>query len=148
MRPVAKITSILLLLIVNSVNAQVKPTSAADRMNGLEKRKLLADKSVLKNISFRNVGPSIMSGRVVDVDVNSVDPTEFYVAYATGGLWYTSNNGQSLIPIFDNENVMGIGDIAVNWQTKTIWVGTGEANSSRSSYAGTGVYKSSDNGKT
>ena len=44
--------------------------------------------------------------------------------------------------------MIGIGDIAVNWKTREIWVGTGEVNSSRSSYAGMGVYKSSDNGKS
>ncbi len=142
-----KITVLLLLITVNSLHAQIKPTPASERINGLQKRKLLEDNSLLKDIKSRNIGPSIMSGRVVDIDVNPVDPTEFYVAYATGGLWYTINNGQSLIPIFDKENVIGIGDIAVNWQTKTIWVGTGEANSSRSSYAGIGVYKSNDNGK-
>ena len=36
-----------------------------------------------------------MSGRVVDLEVNPDDPTEFYVAYATGGLWHSTNNGQS-----------------------------------------------------
>lgn len=30
-----------------------------------------------------------MSGRVVDIEANPEDPTEFYVAYASGGLWYT-----------------------------------------------------------
>jgi photosystem II stability/assembly factor-like uncharacterized protein len=89
-----------------------------------------------------------MSGRVVDMDANPADPTEFYIAYATGGLWYTTNNGQSLVPVFDKEDAMSIGDIAVNWQTREIWVGTGEANSSRSSYSGLGVYKSADKGKT
>lgn len=143
-----KITAILLLIIVNSVQAQLKPSTAAERMNGLQKRKLLQDNSLLKDIKFRNIGPSIMSGRVVDVDVNPADPTEFYIAYATGGLWYSNNNGQSLVPVFDNEDVIGIGDIAVNWSTKTIWIGTGEANSSRSSYSGTGVYKSTDRGKS
>ena len=44
--------------------------------------------------------------------------------------------------------LVGIGDIAVDWKTRTIWVGTGEVNSSRSSYAGVGIYKSADNGKT
>ena len=143
-----KITAILLLIIVNSAQAQVKPTTAAERLNGLEKRKLLEKDTTLNSIKFRNVGPSIMSGRVVDVDVNPNDPTEFYVAYATGGLWYTKNNGQSLVPVFDKENAFGIGDIAVNWQQGVIWVGTGEANSSRSSYSGLGVYKSNDYGKT
>jgi photosystem II stability/assembly factor-like uncharacterized protein len=155
MKNVTKITIILLLVIVNSVQAQVKPTAAAERLNGLQKRKLLEKDTTLNSIKFRNVGPSIMSGRVVDVDVNPADPTEFYVAYATGGLWYTKNNGQSLVPVFDKENAFGIGDIAVDWpashekdKNEIIWVGTGEANSSRSSYAGLGVYKSIDKGKT
>ena len=43
---------------------------------------------------------------------------------------------------------MTIGDIYIDWKTKTIFIGTGESNSSRSSYAGMGVYKSTDQGKT
>lgn len=148
MKQYVKFTLILFLSIVNYATGQVKPSTTAERMNGLQKRKLLEEKTVLNDIKFRNVGPSIMSGRVVDIDVNPTDPTEFYVAYATGGLWHSTNNGQSLVPIFDKENALGIGDIAVNWQTRTIWIGTGEANSSRSSYAGLGVYKSADNGKS
>ena len=89
-----------------------------------------------------------MSGRVVDIDVNPSDPSEFYVAYASGGVWHTINNGQSFKPIFDSTATLNIGDIAVNWKNRIIWVGTGEANSSRSSYAGIGVYKSDNNGKT
>jgi photosystem II stability/assembly factor-like uncharacterized protein len=89
-----------------------------------------------------------MSGRVVDIEVNPQDPTEFYVAYASGGLWHTQNNGQSFASIFDSVDVLTIGDIAVNWQNRHIWVGTGEVNSSRSTYAGLGVYRSSNNGKT
>src|ERR1700694_4494148 len=115
---------------------EIKPTPAGERMQGLEQRKKLEKLSLLNDISFRSIGPSIMSGRVVDLDVNPEDPTEFYVAYATGGLWYSTNNGQSFIPVFDSAAVITIGDIAVNWKTRTIWVGTGEVNSSRSSYAG------------
>lgn len=133
--------------------AQVLPTPAADRLKATEQRKALDAKSILNDIKFRNIGPSIMSGRVVDLDANPEDPTEFYVAYATGGLWYTTNNGQSFTPIMDSLDVLFIGDIAVNWNSgkaanRTIWVGTGEVNSSRSSYAGVGVYKTNNNGKT
>ena len=129
--------------------AQVKPTTTAERMNGLQKRKLLEAGSLLKDIPFRNIGPTQMNGRVVDIEVNPADPTEFYVAYASGGLWHTVNNGLSFDPMFEKEDVFSIGDIAVNWlKSRIIWVGTGEANSSRSSYSGNGVYKSTDNGKT
>ena len=154
MKNLFKFTVILLFSFVNSVQAQIKPSTAAERLNGLQKRKLLENDTSLNSIKFRNIGPSIMSGRVVDVDVNPADPTEFYVAYASGGLWYTKNNGQSLVPVFDKENAFSIGDIAVNWGKtpgatgRVIWVGTGEANSSRSSYTGLGVYKSANNGAT
>jgi photosystem II stability/assembly factor-like uncharacterized protein len=89
-----------------------------------------------------------MSGRVADLEVNPDEPTEFYVAYASGGLWHTTDNGISFEPLFEREASMTLGDIAVDWRTRTIWLGTGENNSSRSSYAGTGLYKSSDMGKT
>jgi hypothetical protein len=142
-----------------TIKAQVSPTAASDRIRGFDQRRRLASNSLLNEVPFRNIGPSIMSGRVVDVDANPEDPTEFYVAYATGGLWHTTNNGQSFTPIMDNLDMLFIGDIAVNWEKTTIgkgikitdriiWVGTGEVNSSRSSYAGVGIYKSSDNGKT
>lgn len=137
-----------LLLVTVFTNAQTKPMPAEARLKSMQQRQALENKSVLNSIQFRNIGPSIMSGRVVDVDANPNDATEFYVAYATGGLWYTNNNGQSFTSIFDSADVITIGDIAVNWKTRTIWVGTGEVNSSRSSYAGDGVYKSKDNGKT
>jgi photosystem II stability/assembly factor-like uncharacterized protein len=147
------ITFTALLFVSLLIKAQPKSTSAEERLKANEQRKALEKKSIVNEVKFHSIGPSIMSGRVVDVDVNPDDPTEFYVAYATGGLWHTTNNGQSFTPIFDSLDVLFIGDIAVNWsqtpagKTKTIWVGTGEVNSSRSSYAGIGVYKSSDDGK-
>ena len=134
-------------LITLTALSQVNPTPAEERLKGLQQRKILEERSVLDSVRFRNIGPAVMSGRVVDLDVNPEDPTEFYVAYATGGLWHTTNNGQSFIPVMDSIDVLFIGDIAVNWSTRTIWVGTGEVNSSRSSYSGIGIYKSNDNGK-
>jgi len=107
-----------------------------------------AQTSIVKNIPFTNIGPSIMSGRIVDLDVNPNKPTEFYAAYASGGLWYTNNNGTSFTPVMDNSGTQNVGDIAVDWDNGTIWVGTGESNSSRSSYAGIGILKSTDKGKT
>ena len=104
--------------------------------------------SQVKNIPFVNIGPTIMSGRIVDVDVNPNNPVEFYAAYASGGVWYTNNNGTSFTSITENAPTQNMGDIAVDWENGTIWVGTGESNSSRSSYAGIGVLKSTDKGKT
>ena len=109
---------------------------------------ITAQTSLVKNIPFTNIGPSIMSGRVVDLAVNPEKPTEFYVAYASGGLWYTNNNGTSFTPITENAPTQNMGAIAVDWKNGTIWIGTGESNSSRSSYAGIGILKSTDKGET
>ncbi len=128
--------------------AQIKATPAQERLKSIDQRKQLLERSVLNETSFRNIGPAVMSGRVVDIEVNPQDPTEFYVAYASGGLWHTKNNGQSFTPLFDSVDILTIGDIAVNWQNRNIWVGTGEVNSSRSTYAGLGVYRSVNNGKS
>lgn len=132
------------------LNAQTQPpaTPAEQRMQAFEQRKNLKNQSIVNTVPFRSVGPTIFSGRVVDIDVSPTDPTHFYVGYASGGLWKTVNNGISFTPLFEKEAVMTIGDISVDWATNTVWVGTGENNSSRSSYAGVGMYKSEDGGKT
>ena len=134
-----KALSLILLLFTFSVaQAQQEPLKLRE----------LKENSIVKNIPFENIGPTVMSGRAIDVAVNPNNPTEFYVAYASGGLWHTTNNGSSFTPILDNYPTQNIGDITVHWQSRTIYVGTGENNSSRSSYAGIGILKSTDNGKT
>lgn len=125
------------------------PFTAADaRIKSFEQRKALEAVSIVNGVEFRSIGPSVQSGRVTDLEVWEKDPSHFYVAYASGGLWKTEDNGISFKPLFDREMVMTIGDIAVNWNRNIIWLGSGEVNSSRSSYAGTGMFKSTDGGKT
>ncbi len=134
------------LLSIQTTYAQIFDGTA--RLESVEAFDLSDSPSIVDHLAFTNIGPTIFSGRVVDIAVDPDDPTHFYVAYASGGLWETSNNGTSFHPIFDDEMVMTIGAIAVDWDNDILWVGTGEVNSSRSSYAGTGIFKSSDNGKT
>ncbi|MGD8540358.1 MAG: hypothetical protein PVI66_16725, partial [Candidatus Aminicenantes bacterium] len=105
--------------------------------------------AVLKSLTYREIGPAIQSGRIVDLAVPLSQPYTFYVASASGGLWKTQNNGTTFTPIFDDQSVISIGDIAVApADPDIVWVGTGEANNSRSSYWGDGVYKSVDGGKS
>ena len=143
-----KLLLILIILFVFSANAQQKPTASNKVQQALEAKKELINSSLVKNVPFENIGPTVMSGRVVDLAVNPENPTEFYVGYASGGVWHTTNNGTSFTPILDSAQTQNVGDIAVDWKSNTIWVGTGENNASRSSYAGIGVLKSNNNGKT
>ncbi len=126
--------------------AQTPATSGKQLMKGLKDRAEMASSSLVANLPLENIGPSIMSGRVVQLAVNPDNPVEFYVAYASGGLWHTDNNGTSFNPVLDTAPTQNVGAVAVDWKRGTVWVGTGENNSSRSSYAGIGMYKSDDKG--
>ena len=132
---------------------QPAATTAAERLGAFSQRRALEAASLVAEIPFRSAGPTVMSGRVADVEGRPGDPSTFYVAYASGGLWVTTNGGASFMPLFDDQPAITLGDIAVDWRDPegdgpTIWAGTGESNSSRSSYAGTGVTRSTDGGRT
>ncbi|MAB56604.1 MAG: glycosyl hydrolase [Aequorivita sp.] len=128
--------------------SQQPATPANSVASGITQKTELAQVSAVKNLPFKSIGPTIMSGRVVDFAVNPTNPIEFYVGYASGGLWNTNNNGTSFTPVMDSSPTQNVGCVAVDWQNGTIWVGTGEVNASRSSYAGIGLLKSEDKGKT
>jgi len=134
---------------VPATNREKAETSAEIRLSSFQKHMELAGSSVFRNLKWRNVGPMVMSGRTTDIAVPESLPFTFYVAAASGGVWKTDNNGTTWTPIFDHEASASIGDIAVAPSNPNIlWVGTGENNSSRSSYSGSGVYKSLDGGQT
>ena len=142
------LVAIFILITPYFLFAQVQTTDAKSILEGIENRKKLAESSDLKDYPARNVGPVIQGARIVDIAVNQNSTKEFYIAYASGGLYYTQNNGVSFEPIFDNEGALTLGDIALAPSDESIiYVGTGENNSSRSSYAGSGIYKSTDKGE-
>src|SRR5207249_1300298 len=77
------------------------------------------------------------------------DPSQFFVATASGGLLKTINNGVTFEHCFDKEATISIGAVCVApSDQKIVWVGTGEANPRNSVSYGDGVYKSTDGGKT
>ena len=130
------------------VFAQPTATDAVILHQSLQAVDAQRSASLVQHIPFENIGPKVMSGRVVALAVNPQDPTEFYVAYASGGVWHTTDNGISFTPISENAPTQNIGEMTMHWPTRTLWVGTGENNSSRSSYAGIGLMKTEDNGAT
>ncbi len=100
-------------------------------------------------LALRGIGPANMSGRVVDLAVFESDPTLFYVATATGGLWKTDNNGVTFTCVFEREAVHSIGAVTLcQTNPDLIWVGTGERANRQSSGWGNGVYRSTDGGRS
>ena len=102
---------------------------------------------LVSGLKFRNIGPAMASGRIGDIAVNPENPSEYYLAVASGGVWKTTNHGNTYEPVFDNEGSYSIGCITIDPNnTSTIWVGTGENNNQRSVAYGDGVYRSDDGG--
>jgi photosystem II stability/assembly factor-like uncharacterized protein len=100
-------------------------------------------------LKFRSLGPAFTSGRVSGFAVDPSNPSHYFVAAASGGVWKTVNNGTTWTPVFDSEGSYSIGAIVLDPKNPlTVWVGTGENNSQRSVSYGNGVYRSDDGGKT
>ncbi|MCL6624274.1 MAG: hypothetical protein K6T17_06620, partial [Fimbriimonadales bacterium] len=77
---------------------------AEERLQGYELRLKMEANSPFKNLKFRNVGPEIQGGRVVDIVSPPARPHSLVVAFATGGLWRTDNMGTTWVPLFDRES--------------------------------------------
>ena len=100
-------------------------------------------------MKFRSIGPALMSGRICDFAVDPNDPSHYFVAACSGGVWKTENAGITYAPVFDGEGSFSIGCVTLDPKNPyVVWVGTGENNSQRSVAFGDGVYRSRDGGKS
>ena len=137
MRIKKNITSIVfsLLLSLNLTYSQNSTISdLSDVVNGLE---------------FRAIGPALMGGRIADIAVSHDNPSLWYVAVGSGGVWKTENSGVTWNPVFENESSYSIGTVAMDPNnSQVVWVGTGENVSGRHVGWGDGIYKSNDGGGT
>jgi photosystem II stability/assembly factor-like uncharacterized protein len=107
------------------------------------------DDKTFAGLELRGIGPALVSGRVVDIAVDPRDTRTWYLAVACGGVWKTTNNGTTFIPVFDDQGSFSIGTVTIDPNDSlTVWVGSGENNSQRSVAWGDGVYKSTDGGKS
>lgn len=134
------------LLISHPLQAEVSSTYEHQQA-AWEQHQAMREATQYKGISWRNVGPVIQGGRAVDVLRPLDQPHVIYVGYASGGVWKSTNNGTTFEPITDHLPSQIVGSLALDPNdSNTLWLGTGENNSSRSSYGGMGVYKSTDGG--
>lgn len=111
--------------------------------------KSIFSSSTFEAMSLRSIGPAYMSGRIADLAIDQTNPSTWYTAVGSGGVWKTTNAGNTWAPIFDKQAVYSIGDVTIAPSNSNIvWVGTGENNGGRHISFGDGVYKSVDGGQT
>jgi hypothetical protein len=90
-------------------------------------------------------GSGLVAGRISAL---AVDGGTLYAGGAAGGVWRSTDGGEHWTPVFDQQDNLSIGALAVNPADHSIWVGTGEANTNADSYTGNGVFRSADGGRT
>ncbi len=111
------------------------------------------DESFFERLTWRNLGPFRAGAWITEIAVPDAPARShlytFYVGTRNGGVWKTTNNGTTFAPIFDQQDALSIGALAIAPSDEAVvWVGTGESYTARSSYSGNGIYKSTDAGKT
>ena len=104
---------------------------------------------VLNAMTFRNIGPFRTAAWITDIAVpESPLHDHLYTIYAasrSGGLWKTANAGTTWTNVSDAVGAAAVGAVAIAPSNPSVvWIGTGDQANARSSYSGTGVFKSTD----
>jgi len=74
------------------------PADFAAKQAAWQAQQSMLAASPFSGLQWRSVGPVVQGGRLVDMEVVPGQPYTFYAAYASGGLWKTTNNGHTLYP--------------------------------------------------
>jgi hypothetical protein len=139
----------LAILTACLMNAQKKDADKKEDKKASAPTNPILKPETYSSLSFRNIGPAVTSGRVIDIAVNPKNKNEWYIAAAAGGVFKTKNAGVTFSPIFDGHGAYSIGCVAIDKNnTNIVWIGTGENNNQRAVGYGDGIYKSEDGGKS
>jgi photosystem II stability/assembly factor-like uncharacterized protein len=126
----------LALVAVSAAQEKPKPDATSD------------SSAEFKALKYREIGPAA-GGRVSRVAGIPGDPSTYYAATASGGVWKSTDGGTTWKSVFDEQPISSIGSIAVSPSNpNVVYVGSGEANIRGNVGAGNGIYKSTDAGKT
>ena len=94
-------------------------------------------------------GPFNVGGRLTALAVDPNDPDHVWAGAAAGGVFESTDAGDTWTPVFDDQPVLNIGALAAHpTSSDIVYVGTGETNGAGYSYEGDGIYRTIDGGDT
>lgn len=94
-------------------------------------------------------GPGNIGARINTIEPHTTNPNIIYVGYSGGGIWKTTDGGAAWSPVFDKQDFLSIGDIALDPQNpEIVYAGTGDPNISAYPFIGDGLWKSTNGGQT
>jgi photosystem II stability/assembly factor-like uncharacterized protein len=131
------------LFVACPLAAQTRPAAAPKPMP------TPSDASLFAHLRYRNIGPA-RGGRVTTVTGVPSQPHTFYMGSTGGGVWRTTDAGQSWVNISDpffGVGSMGAVEVSLS-NPDVIYAGTGSDGLRSNVSIGNGVYKSIDAGKT
>lgn len=104
--------------------------------------------SLYQELHWRMIGP-FRGGRTKAISGVASQPNVFYIAQVNGGVWKTTDYGETWKPIFDAEPTQSVGALEVApSDPNVLYVGSGEGLQRPDLSVGNGMYKSTDAGKT
>jgi photosystem II stability/assembly factor-like uncharacterized protein len=104
--------------------------------------------AMLGGLEWRLIGPFRSGWSTIAAGVAD-QPDTYYTGYAGGGVWKTSDAGQTWTPIFDQQGTSAIGALAVAPSNpQVIYVCTGQPEERYDIGTGDGVYRTSDGGRS
>ena len=98
---------------------------------------------------WENIGPTNIGGRITSLVCDPAKPDSLWAGGAGGGVWQSTDAGRTWKGLWHHQSVLNVGSLAIHpTNPKILYCGTGEANLSADSYAGVGIYRTTNGGKT
>lgn len=113
MRKIEFLKAVFLSASVLWASMALGQTTGAQKLAAYQLQKQRIQQSPFRSIQWRLTGPNNRSGRSTDVAGITGNPNIIYAAYATSGLWKTTDGGETWNSLFDKEATLSIGNIAL-----------------------------------
>ncbi len=120
----------------------------SEALKHIEKNNLI-DPLKQSTLSWVHLGPTNIAGRVRSFLIDPVNPSILYAGSVSGGVWKSTNEGQSWFALNDNMENLAIGSLAMDPSNRNIiYAGTGEGFFNIDAIRGNGIFKTTDGGVT
>ncbi|MHC4354652.1 MAG: WD40/YVTN/BNR-like repeat-containing protein, partial [Planctomycetota bacterium] len=130
--------------------ARVRALTQKNRMKRVMSERMQKSNSppVLGQCNWVSIGPRNINGRVRCLAIHPTNGAIIYAGAAEGGVWKSTDFGQSWVPLMQYEDAIAVGSLAIDpSNASVIYAGTGEP-TSWPGYDGVGVLKSTNGGVT
>ncbi len=150
---IRRILPVVLLICPVVASAQIRPAPPNDTkpsipLNPPLLRSGVLDTTALNTLRWREIGP-FRGGRSVAVSGSTARPNEYFMGTTGGGVFKTTDGGQSWAPMTDKYFGGTIGAVAVAPSNPdVVYVGGGEFPIRGNVSHGDGMWRSSDAGRT